>query len=58
MNEYVELAAKERIRAITYAINEKERIVHGIGKRADVLKTEIEVLKIEQDELTNELENA
>ena len=55
---YVDLAVKERIKQITFSINEKERVLGNITKRADALKTEIATLEIERDELVAGLEDS
>lgn len=54
---YADLAIKERIKRITFSINEKERVLGNITKRVDALKTEIATLEIERDELIGGLED-
>lgn len=55
---YADLAVKERIKQITFSINDKERVLGNITKRVDALKTEIATLEIERDELVVGLEDS
>lgn len=55
---YADLAVKERIKQITFSINDKERVLGNITKRVDALKTEIATLEIERDELVAGLEDS